>query len=490
MDIESEIRERIEEPTDGKPFLPNDAIDELTARRNVREYLRANCQYLPKDANIDSLVRYVTDEDNPARRVFLILAHCDCVQHLSLLQQDGFYDADLPITKTWEKTAKRYRVHTNSRRKSQTQRSNRKLWHCFDRWKRSRDVEDFDTKQWRFMAPVFGADTFDYHLSPKCPLPITEESVSTRKVGYSGVVVSVKIHEAHIQDKYKGQQIAFKQLHPNMDAYYAQESEALRMINELNNPHLIQPLAAYTRGDRCGFFFPWANGGTLEDYWRNNPRPEGEANIRWVLNQLYGLSGATKALHQKNCRHTDLKPSNILLFIEKELPGRLRIADVGLAKIHKDETTQRERLNIITSAKTSTKRYEAPELQQQVDQLSRVFDVWSLGCVFLEFLVWTCYGRSRVDRFIDLNTPFWHVSSGEYQRSLVVDELIDSLRSDIANNGGGTALKRCLDFVDKRMLVPEYKNRADASETRDEFRSIRTSESRNNGYFQNIALTG
>ncbi|KAF3805938.1 Cyclin-dependent kinase 8 [Colletotrichum gloeosporioides] len=470
MDIEDEIRGRIKKTEDSKTFLPNDAIDELTAQDHVRNYLQANYEYLSNEANIDSLVRYVTDKRNPAKRVFLILVYCGHVQHLFSLQQDGFHDADLPIETTWKKPIKRYSVYTKM--SPQSQESGQKLWDCFSTWKDKRDVEAFDEKQWCFMAPVFEANVFDYHLSPNCPIPIMDKTTSTQKVGYSGVVIRVTIHQAHIQAEYRGQQIASKQMHPDMKLYYEQESKALRIIHDLKHPHLIQPLAAYTRGGQCGFFFPWANGGTLEDYWKSSPRPEGDSEIQWVLNQLCGLCGATEALHQKNCRHTDLKPANILRFIEGELPGRLRIADVGLAKIHQNETTKREELNIITSAKTSTKRYEAPELQQKLEQISRVFDVWSLGCVFLEFLVWTCYGSRKLIEFLNSNAPFWEVSAGKYQRSTRVNRQIEDIRAQLALYGGATALKRCLDFVAKRMLVPAYKDRADASEAcHDEFQT-------------------
>ncbi|KAF0315672.1 protein kinase domain-containing protein [Colletotrichum asianum] len=109
------------------------------------------------------------------------------------------------------------------------------------------------------------------------------------------------------------------------------------MMRKLNHPHLIYPLAAFTSGDTLGFLLPWAEAGDDE-------------RLGWVLNQIYGLCRATEALHEKNYRHTDLNPQNILVFTEG-------------AQSRKE----------INNAKTGIRRYEAPELG--VGALSRVFDM-------------------------------------------------------------------------------------------------------------------
>ncbi|KAK2745441.1 protein kinase domain-containing protein [Colletotrichum kahawae] len=340
MDIETRILDGIVEAADGAEFLPVDVIDQLAAPRSVRDHLHANYEDPSNAANIESLVSYVTDKSNPAKRVFLTLVYCGQLHNLSLLQQAGFQDTDLPIEKTWDKTSKSYHVY--SKEITQSPLSGRKLWKCFYDWKNRRDVEAFDDKQWYFIAPVFVTGVFDYRISPKCPLLIMEKSIPSKKMGYS----------------------------------------ALRIIYDMKHPHLIQPLAAYTWGDQSGFLFPWA-----------------------------------EALHQQNLRPTDLKPSNILVFHDGDLPGTLRISNFGFVKIHQGMTQYR---HAITSAKTGSMRSKA------------------------------------LNGFIGHIDRFWEGTDDKPQQHPGVKRLIEEMRRHLNKDGPQASLAKCLDLVATSMLVPDW----------------------------------
>jgi serine/threonine protein kinase len=101
--------------------------------------------------------------------------------------------------------------------------------------------------------------------------------------------------------------------------------------------------------------------------------------ILWVLEQLCGLCHALRVLHNANCRHGDLKPENILLFHEGDYKGTLKIADLGLARMHTLETQDRIRALQKTTTNTATLRYIPPEFSNDVR--TRDFDAWSLGCI-------------------------------------------------------------------------------------------------------------
>ncbi|KAF4855049.1 Cyclin-dependent kinase-like 4 [Colletotrichum siamense] len=484
MNLQARIRGSWVKAADqvGKKFVPNDAIEQLASRQVVQDHLDANSQHL-QGVSVGTLVAYIINPANPAKRLFLALVFSGCLQYLDLLRQSGFCDINLPIDMEYDEANGRYDVYTKDA--TQAQGSRRDLWNVFHQWTDCSHVESFQEKQWYFMAPVFVSGVFDYTLAPNCPLPLIYKPKAGGKVGLSGVVLGVRIHEAHIKREYGGQQIAFKEMHPNTDEYYAQEAKALRIIHGLKHPRLIKPLATFTRGEQAGFFFPWASGGNLEEHWKRQDPPAGDAGIRWVLDQLCGLCDATEALHQENCRHTDLKPQNILLFQEGEPLGTLRIADVGLAKIHTDQTAQRQRLDIITSAKTGSKRYEAPELQPPVEQLSRVFDVWCLGCVFLEFLVWTVYGKGGLADFWQKGLPhFWERIGNKYHQHWKAKDQISTMRATLSSGGIKNALLDCLELVAKGMLEPDYRHRMDATETRLELQRIRDKGFRDNGYLR------
>ncbi len=95
-------------------------------------------------------------------------------------------------------------------------------------------------------------------------------------------------------------------------------------------------------------------------------------------------------------RHGDIKPENILWFLGGDLDspdeGALVIADFGLSDTHRRET--RSHIRVVTGSAT----YEPPEVMTS-NFVSREYDIWSLGCTFLEFATWLLCGWNVLDRF-------------------------------------------------------------------------------------------
>src|SRR4051794_22480988 len=85
--------------------------------------------------------------------------------------------------------------------------------------------------------------------------------------------------------------------------------------------HVIKAIAFYERpkGDCC-LLFPWAERGTLREFWEEEahaptekPTPDPQL-VLWLFQQLHGLMEAVKLMHDQGIRHGDLKPDNILCF--------------------------------------------------------------------------------------------------------------------------------------------------------------------------------
>jgi serine/threonine protein kinase len=250
-------------------------------------------------------------------------------------------------------------------------------------------------------------------------------------------------------------------------------------MNDLNNKHLIKSIATFTQGSNKYFLFPWANGGNLQQMIETEERELNEDLIRWTLVQILGLCEGIAALHKKNIRHGDIKPSNILRtgpdsgdFNESVL----MIADVGLAKQHEEYTRVRTE---ITTSRYGTFNYEPPEVSpaRELKTLSRNYDVWSLGCVFLELIIWTRYGVVGTKCFHkelkeNHNSRFWITTS-----SKGVEKVFPAVESWI------TALKRDLkvipplcdlvQLIEERFLVISDKNRAGYKEIQEELERIR-----------------
>ncbi|KAK2028969.1 heterokaryon incompatibility protein [Colletotrichum zoysiae] len=196
------------------------------------------------------------------------------------------------------------------------------------------------------------------------------------------------------------------------------------MLRLFSSKHLIKPIAAYEHDeDRC-LLFPWADGGNLYQFWsRYKDARLAQTNIRWVTFQLTGLFSALEELNTNNYRHGDLKPENILLF-DKEGKRTLQIADMGLAAFHAKEFTTRIRIaaNLPTKTPPGTSRYEPPEMNEDRQTTmstwgprSRAYDMWSMGCVVLEMLIWLSYGFEKVVEFRKETAYFWGKTVEGYQ---------------------------------------------------------------------------
>ena len=135
----------------------------------------------------------------------------------------------------------------------------------------------------------------------------------------------------------------------------------------------------------------------------------------WLLAQFHGLAGAVKRIHdlsgekvptsnlglttptpevRKTAWHHDLKPENILFFKDSSSGrGVLRIADWGSGKVNIYRTHSYH-----THSPITTLTYESPDFSRH-GETSRPHDLWSLGCVFLEVLIWAVFGSTVVENF-------------------------------------------------------------------------------------------
>lgn len=163
--------------------------------------------------------------------------------------------------------------------------------------------------------------------------------------------------------------------------------------------------------------FHWADAD-LDCYWGAfHACPTlNKRTVEWVARQCWGIADGLATIHGQGQtlvppngldgryygRHGDLKPKNILWF--KEHPnhdvddmGTLVITDFGEAEMN----TQDSRSGKPNNNLALTLTYCSPESQVPGGQISRSYDIWSLGCVYLEFLTWLLGGYKYVASFSD-----------------------------------------------------------------------------------------
>ncbi|KAF4952468.1 hypothetical protein FGADI_6702 [Fusarium gaditjirri] len=352
---------------------------------------------------------------------------------------------------------------------------------------------DFYQKQWQFLAPTFDDKTFIYELDERLILPFKLVR-SEAKQGTFGEIYQVEIHREHLSDalleKNGGRlNVAIKEIKtgPSMQDDAAKafniEARALSNCRHVKHENMLPCIAAIKMGLSHYFLFPWADGGNLRDFWQSEPSPKLSSNLTMdALQQLCGLSEALEFLHKYTSqahpdpstareegggiRHGDLKPENILRFrspIPSEL-GTLKIADMGLAKHHEVSTRLRQNM---TSTKYGTLRYEPPETAvNKTKATSRLYDVWSMGCIILEFVVWLLDGQQGLDDFNDSirggvkhdYDPPYYITRGAADQMVafihpVVTQQLDDLSRRTGTEANKSALGDLVTIVKEKLLI-------------------------------------
>ena len=247
------------------------------------------------------------------------------------------------------------------------------------------------------------------------------------------------------------------------------EMQAYKRLDHVLPKHTVRLLATYTHNDQLHLVFPWADGD-LHDFWfKHFPRtaqPKRTPQLaRWLSRQFLGLATALQGIHnsdvdesslhslshrvrqQRHGRHGDIKPENILWFkgdaaIEGSY-GTLKICDLGSADFHGPESK-----SVRASAiHEFTSTYRAPEFDA-IRRVSPQYDIWSFGCVLLQFMVWYLDGWQGVEKFTERRSK-----EGESNRIIVLDNFFNI----IINKGETWAVQAKQSVRDVRCRSSQFK---------------------------------
>ncbi|KAF2971171.1 hypothetical protein GQX73_g2389 [Xylaria multiplex] len=210
--------------------------------------------------------------------------------------------------------------------------------------------------------------------------------------------------------------VAIKKLRSTDYNTFKREADILRRFSRRSDTSfIIRLLATFEYEGYYHLVFPWASGNLLE-YWRDyDPYTKlsgSYSSIGGVLDQCAGIASALTQIHsvlnmpglstrrasstqskRRFGRHGDLKPGNILYFPSETGSSKLVIADMGIAQFH---DSAQARTSLIPKP-PCTPTYRAPEYDLSTTgvKTTSAYDVWSLGCIFLEFATWLLCGDAR-----------------------------------------------------------------------------------------------
>jgi serine/threonine protein kinase len=190
-----------------------------------------------------------------------------------------------------------------------------------------------------------------------------------------------------------------KELHEtdhNNEERFLRETELLQRFNCLVHNHLVTLLATFTFHKRHYFLFPYAEYALdrYRKYKERNPKMAIGA-VRWVAKQCSEIKAGIDAIHEpppmslqgpdekKYGRHGDIKPDNILWFSTSSDPkGILDISDMGLSALN----LEKSRSGLARYDIPRVPGHTPPECDVRDGKISRAYDIWTLGCLFLELL--------------------------------------------------------------------------------------------------------
>ncbi|RBA09666.1 hypothetical protein FPRO05_05602 [Fusarium proliferatum] len=464
--------------------------------------------------------------DAISRRILALLILTDKVTEVKRFIQQGINDSVLPLMLPTADEIKVRGLNAEHRVISLASPSmNHKLHECFSRFT-DNQLDHFCTNQKLLSAPFFSFPEnnskvcyydLDF-LDSDCVLPIMAVGEPIR--GGNGSVQRIEIHHAH--HNYRGgaevpwrNSFAIKKLHIHNEERFKKEVEALLKLSPKGNgktlDHLVHLELAYKYRDEYFLVFPWA-GGNLKEYWKAHDRnPNSYQDVIWFFKQCLGLATGLYRLHNlQNMaigaaanntdntaedilygRHGDLKPENILWFDDYHGDlHHLAICDFGSTEFN---SIYSKSLVDPEKVRGYSKTYQPPDSHVE-DNVNQRFDIWSLGCVFLEFISWLLLGHDEtVEGFPAERTRGNPVSAAvvyKEDRFFYIDHSDEKSGYKLAKVNPGVlnwirklhhlpscpeSIHKFLDLIQRHMLQPKPSNRNDCEGIRDKLREINES---------------
>ncbi|KAM5365677.1 hypothetical protein ACJA88_012413 [Fusarium oxysporum] len=435
----------------GRLYLPLDKLKALINSVSVREVLTSlnlsdiavktvvqgmfSCDLSSEDQHTTQKKEH--QNRSGFSRIFAILVLTDRAKEIGKFIENGVGDSALPLIEIKE-AAQNSKGHVHMHSMGRPDIDKRKLIECFSAFKNT-DSMRFLMYQDMINIPFFSfpgdnSTVFFYDLHPSCILPITY--IGTPKHGGNGSVKKIVLHTAH--HNYKGakteslnNEFAVKTLHIHNEEKFKKEVEVLERLppkRPRSSPdhldHLVHLELAYRHGNECCLVFPWANGN-LKEYWAVGKKsPKEHKDVVWFFKQCWGLAVGLRRLHDPRSyniarkanndirtaddlladarntdygRHGDVKPENILWFSEyRGEEDHLAICDFGSTEFNSSHSKSQVNADEIYGYTTT---YQPPDTLIQT-KVNQKYDVWCLGCVFLEFISWFLLGgHAAVDEF-------------------------------------------------------------------------------------------
>ncbi|KAH9908535.1 protein kinase [Xylariomycetidae sp. FL2044] len=502
---------------DNKSYIPRGKLQDILTPMKVRQLVRG-LSPLDDQSKGDALANKIyygskTPPTPPSLKLLAVLIAIDKFKYINEHMADGLNDACLPLTRrTGDSGSARLfcRYHGREHR-------------IVNEYRRADDRQRFSTWSYSLSAPFIkcpGDKHSHYVLDAGDVFPMKVVRKIDKKEPIKGLDPDFMRASMPAINKYGGfsdvYQITIDRNNYDFGNFGLRHPEGLFALKKLtshdresfnlelasllfsmdkysvrkSSKHLIQLLATFevhnprVEGPSYYLLFDWAEG-TLKDFWKKNQRFVRRLDhCRWMARQFHELCEALQCVHNERGqtlrslnsadfdqdlygRHGDIKPDNFLWFrprpenrSDNDEPDLLALSDFGLGRLHTQVSRSKQNPQNIGGTAT----YRSPEFDVKGGSISRASDVFSLGCVLLEYITWFLRGLEDVEsefpsiragqdiHGFEVDTFFEISSDGRRPRlKASVDGWICALRDDPICS---LYLRELLDFIKDEMLHP------------------------------------
>ncbi|KAL4978776.1 kinase-like domain-containing protein [Aspergillus desertorum] len=381
---------RLEVPQEHVEFIPRSEVQRLVDE-SVEDVLLE--ESIASSESIQRLSRIIRGQ---LPKLFAVLVVLKKVDFITEFIDEGINDEDLPFVQAPSSNS---RCPTPALLTSQ-----KKPIRTLQSWD-PQSIKQLKRKQYQVLSPIFRQGEH-YELDGLHILPFieedTEEVYKPAAAGGYGEVSRQCIHPDHHEFKTPtaGDALVVAVKRMFREADFVLEEKVYRELGPLRHRHLIELLFSFKKKDGYHLVFPWADG-TLKDYWERNPDLNFSRDLLlWSLEQMAGIADGLASFHEftnpahgitQFGRHGDIKAQNILWFSNANV---LKIADLGLASVRGRDSRSNVHPNTVIESPT----YSPPE-KQRMHLVSRKWDIWSLGCLYLEFVTYLVLGNAAIEEF-------------------------------------------------------------------------------------------
>jgi len=244
---------------------------------------------------------------------------------------------------------------------------------------------------------------------------------SIRELGHGGYGIVDEVVSGTSKKTYARKTIRSRASH-HTTSYISQLQNELRVLKDLDHPHLIKLVGYYTTHTSFYIIMSPVGDVNLADYMHGHSSTTLTQNF--FLGWMSCLASAVEYLHDENIHHRDIKPQNVLVKGQD-----IFLTDLGNAKLLLDPNSASAGKMIITPM------YCAPETISEGLQDCKA-DIFSLGCVFTEMYS-QYFGQSPQDLesyTVDFDNKPYHLRVRETQRYLedIEDSNSNVLTPDLA----------------------------------------------------------